>query len=112
MAFAPPIGMNIPGCNDSAEQSGTATGAVTGFATQRAFAFELVPQLTLLGFSRLGCPVDALVGGGLVYAKPISKTISLSFSGGVIYRPRVFRGSASHRSRAASTQGPTRAPTS
>lgn len=74
-AFAPPVGQSFPGCGYSV------------IGSRQAFAITLIPHLTLFGFSRIGCPVDSVIGGGLVYEKPITRTVSLVMSAGAIYRP-------------------------
>ncbi len=50
---------------------------------------RLVPHLTLVSFSRVGCAMDGAVGGGLVYSVPIRKTIDLNLSAGAIYGPHL-----------------------
>ena len=45
------------------------------------------PRLTLFGFSRLGCPLDAAVGGGAALTVPIRPSVSFVLSGGAIYLP-------------------------
>ncbi|HYQ04578.1 MAG TPA: hypothetical protein VER96_38155, partial [Polyangiaceae bacterium] len=55
------------GCDTRAEASGN---SVNGFALQRYSFLRLTPQLTLHGFSMVGCSVDAGMGGGLTYTVP------------------------------------------
>lgn len=44
-------------------------------------------RLTLFGFSRDGCALDALVGGGLAFTLPIKKDVMFMWGGGAIYLP-------------------------
>lgn len=68
----------FPGCEADVEAG---TNSQNGFALQRTAAMRLVPRLTLVGFSRAGCQVDAALGGGLVYSALIKK--DFWFVGGV-----------------------------
>jgi hypothetical protein len=44
---------------------------------------RLTPKLVLSGFSQLGCPVDAGIGGTLTYAVPLRASTWLVFGGGI-----------------------------
>jgi hypothetical protein len=74
-----------PGC----EPAGFVTAEAASFVPQHAFAMRLVPNLTLVGFGRGGCAYDGAVGGGFVWATPLSqdKKTWLSLSGGALYLP-------------------------
>jgi hypothetical protein len=71
-------------CASRTEASGNASW---GFPMQMATSFTLAPQLTLHGFSRLGCPVDAGLGGALSYAMPLPHDWWLVGSGGFFGQP-------------------------
>jgi hypothetical protein len=43
----------------------------------------IVPRLTLVGFSRLGCPLDAGIGGVVGYSTPIAPNAWLVASAGI-----------------------------
>jgi hypothetical protein len=88
------LGPSVPGpslngpCADSLSSAGAVTAATPGFTPQYASAIRLVPRLTLYGFSRAGCALDAAVGGGAVYAAPvIDKKLWLVGSAGYILLP-------------------------
>jgi hypothetical protein len=79
-----PMAHAFPGCSDGAD---AAASTRSGFMVERAAAMRIVPRLTLVGFSRTGCAMDAAVGGGLVYARPLTKTTWLVASGGGVLLP-------------------------
>jgi hypothetical protein len=82
-----PKGFSEPGCKDSA--AGAASASSPGFAMQHAagLPLQLVPKLTLFGFSREGCQLDAGIGGALVYATPVAKDITFVASTGIFHLP-------------------------
>jgi hypothetical protein len=84
---AVPLGSSDPACSGSPEATGTATAATGGFASQRTAAFQLVPHLTLVGFSRGGCGLDAAAGGAVVFAMPIRKDVWFAASAGILTLP-------------------------
>ena len=77
-----PLSRFDPGCNESTE---SATGG-GGFAVQRARALQLVPHLTLAGFSRTGC-LSAGIGAAVVYTAELRKDVSLALSAGSFLLP-------------------------
>jgi hypothetical protein len=88
------LGPYVPGpslsgpCADSLPSAGAVTAATPGYTPQYASALRLVPRLTLYGFSRAGCALDAAVGGGAVYAAPIvEKKLYLVGSAGYVFLP-------------------------
>jgi hypothetical protein len=83
------------GCGDSIESTGIVTAGASGFALQHAAAIQLVPRLTLSGFARGGCAIDAAMGGALVYATPLAKNIFLVGSAGILHLPHAGPGGAS-----------------
>jgi hypothetical protein len=93
------LGPYVPGpslsgpCADSLPSAGAVTAATPGFAPQYASAVRLVPRLTLYGFSRGGCALDAAMGGGAVYAAPlVDKKVFLVASAGYILLPTPVSG--------------------
>lgn len=48
---------------------------------------QLVPQLHLVGFSRMGCAFDGATGGAIVLTRPLTSTTSLALSGGALLLP-------------------------
>jgi len=78
-----PLSRSDPGCNESAE---AATGG-GGFPVQRARALQLVPHLTLAGFSRTGC-LSAGIGVAVVYTAQLRQDVSVSLSGGSFRLPQ------------------------
>ncbi|HYP78137.1 MAG TPA: hypothetical protein VER12_19325 [Polyangiaceae bacterium] len=79
------------GCEARADASGN---SVNGFAMQRSTFFRLTPHLVLHGFSMLGCPVDAGMGGGLTYSVPLRKSLWLVGSAGFYALPKPGGGSS------------------
>ncbi|MBX3187149.1 MAG: hypothetical protein KF819_09045 [Labilithrix sp.] len=75
-----------PGC-DAVESAGSATATSAGHARQYASAIQLVPRLTLFGFSRAGCPLESSIGAAAVYAVPVRRDIFLTGSAGLLYLP-------------------------
>ena len=82
-----PIGGAFGGCASREEPSGNSVGGIP-LALQREL--HLTPALTLAGFSRLGCPLDATAGVVLSLAVPIRRSIALVFSLGVIAAPALL----------------------
>jgi hypothetical protein len=85
---AVPVGAADPGCKSSREaETGSATAASPGFPMQHVAAVQLVPHLTLTGFARGGCAIDAGMGGALVYAAPVHKNVWFVMSTGILKVP-------------------------
>lgn len=76
-------------CASSAEASGNSS---SGFPVQHTASIALVPSLTLHGFSRLGCSLDAAIGGALSYAVPLRSNLSLDLSAGILSQPQSLTG--------------------
>ena len=94
LGSAVPVGAADPGCRESVESTGAATAGVPGFAMQHAAAVRLIPKLTLFGFARGGCPLDAGAGAALVYSTPIRKDIWFVASAGILHLPHAGPGGA------------------
>ncbi len=71
-------------CTQQAEASGN---QVQGFAMQRAVILPLAPRLSLHGFSRGGCALDAGLGGAASYTLPLSDRLWLVSSVGLFAQP-------------------------
>jgi len=65
-----------------------------GFPVQHHVFLALTPRLVLHGFSRLGCPLDAVAGGGLTYSMPVAKNLWLVPSAGFTVQPSSLQGRA------------------
>jgi hypothetical protein len=72
------------GCASREEASGNTQW---GFPIQRQTYLALTPHLVLHGFSRLGCPLDAGMGGGFTYSLPLRQDLWLVASAGVFSVP-------------------------
>jgi hypothetical protein len=75
-------------CEPREEASGNTSW---GFPVQHQTYFPLTSRLVLHGFSRLGCPIDASVGGGLTLALPLQKEWWLVVGAGVLGQPSLPR---------------------
>ncbi len=82
-----PIGGVLdPDCKNHAEMSGN---TLSGFAVKRAVFLRLTPQLTLNGFSRMGCTGDSGAGGGFTYTSMIKPNLWLVGSAGAYGTPSI-----------------------
>lgn len=79
-------------CEESVEATGTATAATGGFARSYTSAVRLGPRLSLVGFSRGGCAIDAAAGGGIVHVMPLRKDVFLATSAGALIAPHQSAG--------------------
>ena len=99
-----PIGGGFPNCGSREDDVGNSVG---GIPVQHFAAFALTPRLVLSGFTQIGCPIDAGIGGALTYAVPVAHSIHLVFGGGIYAAPGqlpLFGGMAPAWARAASGQ--------
>ncbi len=71
-------------CASREEASGNTQ---SGFALQHQISAAWTPRLTLTGFSQLGCPLDAGMGGALTYSVPLARDVWLLASVGVYTLP-------------------------
>ncbi len=79
---------DVPPTGDPAcAQPGAATAENANLAPSYLTTLRLVPRLTLVGFSRGGCPLDGAAGAGIVYMVPIRPNVSLALSGGWVSAP-------------------------
>ena len=82
-----PMSANEPGCSDRVEMTGSLTAATAGMPMQYLRAVRLAPRLTLIGFSRAGCPIDSAIAGGLTYVVPLRPSMYFVTSAGVLVQP-------------------------
>jgi hypothetical protein len=82
-------------CAASAQAESLAGGsalrpmATLGTNLSRFGPARWAPRLTLFGFSRFGCALDAAAGGGATFTMPVRKDTLFVLSGGAIYLPQV-----------------------
>lgn len=74
----------FPNCDSREEAAGNSVG---GIPLQRAFEWRPLRGLYLNAFSRLGCPIDAGIGGSVTYAVPLRGSFALAFSTGLFLAP-------------------------
>jgi hypothetical protein len=74
----------FPNCVSREEAAGNSVG---GIPVQHFMMKRLTPRLVLSGFSQLGCPIDAGLGGALTYAAPLSASSWFVFGGGLYVAP-------------------------
>jgi hypothetical protein len=77
------------GCASRQDPAGNSS---SGFATQNHVFLPLTGRLTLHGFSSVGCPLDAGMGGGVTYAAPLTRQAWLVASAGVYGQPSALPG--------------------
>lgn len=87
MSEIAPMAATEPGCRDTVEMTGSLTAMGPATPMQRVRAVPLGPRLTLVGFSRGGCPIDAAIGGGLTYAVPLRPSVFFVTSAGALVQP-------------------------
>jgi len=89
LSEVPSMSATEPGCNDRIETTGsfTAAGAGTPMQYARAVPLPLAPRLTLVGFSRAGCPIDSAIAGGLTYVVPLRPSVFFVTSAGALLQP-------------------------
>jgi hypothetical protein len=79
-------------CGD--QEAETRTAATGGLRRMAAFGTNLLggsswrsPRLSLFGFSRMGCALDAAAGVGMTFTVPLQKNVAFTLSGGALYLP-------------------------
>jgi hypothetical protein len=88
----------VPGCDAEAQTRGNseAPGTGAGLPFMGSAHFELAPRLSLLAFSRLGCPITSGVGAVVAYDLPVTPSLSFSLSGSLFAMPQALdKGTAS-----------------
>jgi hypothetical protein len=63
-----------------------------GFPVEHQVYLAMTSRLVLHGFSRLGCPTDAVVGGGVTYTFPLTQGVSIVPSAGAYAKSSVVQG--------------------
>jgi hypothetical protein len=71
---------HVPGCDAEAQTRGNSEALGTGLPLMGSLAFQLAPRLSMLAFSRLGCPITSGVGAVMAYEVPVTRSLSLSGS--------------------------------
>ena len=71
---------HVPGCDAEAQTRGNSEALGTGLPLMGSLAFQLAPRLSMLAFSRLGCPITSGVGAVMAYEVPVTRSLSLSLS--------------------------------
>jgi len=79
-----PKASGFPNCVSREDAAGNSVG---GIPVQHFVMKRLTPRLVLSGFSQLGCPIDAGLGGALTYAAPLSTSSWFVFGGGLYVAP-------------------------
>jgi hypothetical protein len=89
MSDVPPLSATEPGCGDRVEMTGSLTASSAGMPMQftRSIPIPLLPRLTLVGFSRAGCPIDSAIGGGFVNVISLRPSIFFVTSAGILAQP-------------------------
>jgi hypothetical protein len=90
----------VPGCDAEAQTRGNseAPGTGVGLPFMGSAVFQLAPHLSLLAFSRLGCPITSGVGAVVAYDLPIARSLSLSLSGSIYAMPQALDTGTAYRS--------------
>jgi hypothetical protein len=81
---------HVPGCDAEAQTRGNSEPLGTGLPLMGSLAFQLAPRLSVLAFSRLGCPITSGMGVVVAYEVPITRALSLSLSGSVYGMPQAL----------------------
>ncbi|MDP9033367.1 MAG: hypothetical protein M3O50_01050 [Myxococcota bacterium] len=74
----------FPNCVSREDAVGNSVG---GIPVQHYAELRLTPKLVLSGFTQLGCPVDAGIGGVLTYTVPLRNSMQLVFGAGLYGAP-------------------------
>lgn len=80
----------VPDCDADAQTRGNSEALGTGLPLMGSFVFQLAPRLSVLGFSRLGCPITSGMGAVVAYEMPVTRSLSFSLSGGVYGMPQAL----------------------
>jgi hypothetical protein len=80
----------VPGCDAEAQTRGNSEALGTRLPLMGSLAFQLAPRLSVLAFSRLGCPITSGAGAVMAYEVPVTRSLSLSLSGGVYGMPQAL----------------------
>jgi hypothetical protein len=80
----------VPGCDEEARARGNSELFGAGLPLMGSLVFQLAPRLSVLGFSRLGCPITSGVGAVMAYEVPVNRSLSLALSGSVYGLPQAL----------------------
>jgi len=81
---------HVPGCDAEAQTRGNSEALGTGLPLMGSLAFQLAPRLSVLTFSRLGCPIASGMGAVMAYEIPVTRSLSFSLSGSVYGMPQAL----------------------
>jgi hypothetical protein len=81
---------HVPGCDTEAQTRGNSEALGTGLPLMGSVAFQLAPRLSVLAFSRLGCPITSGMGAVVAYEVPITRSLSLSLSASAYGMPQAL----------------------
>lgn len=80
----------VPGCDAEAQTRGNSEALGTGLPLMGSVMFQLGPRLSVLGFSRLGCPIMSGIGAVVAYGAPVSRSLSVSLTGSAYGMPQAL----------------------
>lgn len=80
----------VPGCDAEAQTRGNSEALGTGLPLMGSLVFQLAPRLSVLGFSRLGCPITSGMGAVMAYEVPVTRAFSVSLSGSIYGMPQAL----------------------
>jgi hypothetical protein len=80
----------VPGCDAQAQTRGNSEALGTELPLMGSLVFRLAPRLSVLGFSRLGCPITSGMGVVMAYEAPVARSFSLSLSGSLYDMPQAL----------------------
>lgn len=78
------VGHSFPNCATREDDAGNSVG---GIPIQHYAEWRFTPRLTLSGFTQLGCPIDAGIGGTLMYVAPLRPSMQIVFGVGMYMAP-------------------------
>jgi hypothetical protein len=86
-----PTATTLPGdpCASREDASGNSQ---SGFPVQHQVYLAMTSRLVLHGFSKLGCPLDAKVAGGVTYTVPVTQNVSIVPNAGLSARTSLAQG--------------------
>jgi hypothetical protein len=78
-----------PGCDENAVTTGNSAWG-SGLPWIRSQGYQLSPRLSVLAFTRAGCPITSGIGAAAAYTMPIGQRVALAMSGGLYGMPQVI----------------------
>lgn len=81
----------VPGCDAEAQTTGNSEGPLgTGLPLIGSVPVRLSPRLSMLSFSRLGCPITAGLGLAFAYEIPVRPSLSLALGASLYGQPQAL----------------------